>query len=96
MTFISDSNIQLTVIKLRIYTPYSNRRPTYADTNYIRLTAFDNSHGWESIKLSFIVNRPKSEEPGFRLQRQEVDGRNIRYTTQAYSTDKPSSERYKG
>ena len=29
-------------------------------------------HGWETVRLSFIVNRPK-EEPGFRLERQEVD-----------------------
>ena len=36
---------------------------------YIRLSGFDSSHGWESVKLSFLVNRP-SEEPGFRLVRQ--------------------------
>jgi len=30
--------------------------------------------GGESIRLSFIVNRPKGEEKGFRLERQEVDG----------------------
>ncbi len=70
-------------------------RKVYGDNHYIRLSAFDNTHGWESIKLSFIVNRPKVEDPGFRLVRQEVDGRSIRYTTQAYSTDKPSSERYR-
>ena len=70
-------------------------RKVHSKDNYIRLTAFDNSHGVESIKLSFIVDRPNVDEPGFRLMRQEVDGRNIRYTTQAYSTDKPSAERYK-
>jgi ribulose-bisphosphate carboxylase small chain len=70
-------------------------RKVHSKNNYIRLTAFDNTHGIESIRLSFIVDRPKVEEPGFRLIRQEVDGRNIRYTTEAYSTDKPSAERYK-
>jgi ribulose-bisphosphate carboxylase small chain len=60
---------------------------------YIRFVAFDNSHGWESVKLSFIVNRP-AEEPGFRLARQEADGRNVRYTTTPYATDKPAGHRY--
>ena len=54
-------------------------RKVYGD-RYIRLSAFDSSHGWESVRLSFIVNRPK-DEPGFRLERHEVAGRNIRYTT---------------
>ncbi len=69
-------------------------RKVYGDNHYIRLTAFDNSHGWESIRLSFIVNRPKGEEKGFRLERQEVDDRKIRYTTHSYATDKPAGERY--
>ena len=69
-------------------------RKVYGDNHYIRLTAFDNSHGWESIRLSFIVNRPKSEEKGFRLERQEVDDRKIRYTTHPYATDNPSGGRY--
>jgi hypothetical protein len=33
---------------------------------YIRMSAFDASHGWESVKLSFLVGRP-TEEPGFIL-----------------------------
>ncbi len=67
-------------------------RRVYAD-RYIRLSAFDSSHGWESVRLSFIVNRPK-EEPGFRLDRQEVAGRRIRYSTHAYVTDRPEGQRY--
>jgi ribulose-bisphosphate carboxylase small chain len=59
----------------------------------VRVTAFDSGRGWESPRMSFIVNRPV-EEPGFRLDRQEVDGRKIRYTTHAYSVDKPAGERY--
>ena len=47
------------------------------------MSGFDSSHGWESVRLSFIVNRPK-EEHGFRLERKESDGRSIRYTTRAY------------
>lgn len=62
--------------------------------HYVRVNAFDSTHGVESIKLSFIVNRPK-EEPGFHLERQEVNGRNIRYTTHAYATQKPAGDRYR-
>jgi ribulose-bisphosphate carboxylase small chain len=67
-------------------------RRVYGDS-YIRISGFDASHGWESVRLSFIVNRPK-EEPGFRLDRQESIGRNMRYTTRAYATDRPEGERY--
>jgi ribulose-bisphosphate carboxylase small chain len=61
---------------------------------YIRLSAFDSSDGWESVKLSFIVGRPETED-GFMLERQEVAGRSIRYTTRAYATDGPEGQRYK-
>ncbi len=53
-------------------------RKTFPDS-YIRLTAFDSTRGWETPRLSFIVNRP-SEEPGFGLVRQETAGRKLRYT----------------
>ncbi len=61
---------------------------------YIRLTAFDSTRGWETPRMSFIVNRP-AHEPGFRLERQEVDGRQVRYTIHSYATDKPEGERYR-
>lgn len=61
--------------------------------HYIKLNGFDSSRGWESIRLSFIVNRPK-HEPGFGIGRQETDGRNIRYTVHSYATDKPEGDRY--
>ena len=60
---------------------------------YIRVSAFDDSHGVESLRLSFIVNRP-AEEPGFRLQREDVSGRVMRYTVHAYAADKPEGKRY--
>lgn len=60
---------------------------------YIRLMAFDSTRGIESITMSFIVNRPQVE-PGFSLERQEVNGRTIRYTTRSYSANKPEAERY--
>lgn len=67
-------------------------RKTFAQ-HYIRITAFDNTKGWETPRMSFIVNRPKNE-PGFRLVREEGQGRQIHYTVQSYAADKPEGERY--
>ncbi len=60
---------------------------------YIRLLAFDDTRGVESIVMSFIVNRPP-QEPGFGLQRQESGGRTLRYTVHGYANDQPETERY--
>ena len=62
-------------------------------SHYIRLMAFDSTRGVESIAMSFIVNRPP-QEPGFMLERQEVQGRSMRYTTRGYAAGKPEGERY--
>jgi len=56
-------------------------------SQYIRLTAFDSSHGTESVVLSFIVNRPAAE-PGFRLIRTEEPGRTVRYSIESYSVQR--------
>jgi ribulose-bisphosphate carboxylase small chain len=61
--------------------------------HYIRMMAFDSTRGIESIAMSFIVNRP-ADEPGFALERQEVDGRSIRYTVRGYANDRPEAQRY--
>ncbi|MGE5088927.1 MAG: ribulose bisphosphate carboxylase small subunit [Candidatus Levyibacteriota bacterium] len=61
--------------------------------HYVKVNAFDSTHGVESLRLSFIVNRPK-DEPGFALIREEAAGRQLRYTTRAYATDKPEGARY--
>ena len=45
---------------------------------YIRINAFDSSHGWETVRLSFIVNRPPVE-PELALTRTEGPGRNQIY-----------------
>ena len=60
---------------------------------YIRVSAFDATAGWESLRLSFIVHRP-AEEPGFGLERTETEGRNVRYTVRPYATQRPVGERY--
>jgi len=62
--------------------------------HYVRLTAFDSTHGTESVVLSFIVNRPPAE-PGFRLVRTEEGGRTIRYRTESYAVERqPEGSRY--
>ena len=61
--------------------------------HYIRLMAFDSTRGVETITMSFIVNRPPNEE-GFMLERQEVNGRSIRYTVRGYGANRPEGERY--
>lgn len=61
---------------------------------YIRVSAFDSSKGWESVRLSFIVQRPACE-PGFRLQRTNGPGRSMTYAMRSYATDRPEGQRYR-
>jgi ribulose-bisphosphate carboxylase small chain len=49
---------------------------------YIRLNAFDSTRGFETVTMSFIVNRPKVE-PKLVLTRTEANSRVQRY---AYTT----------
>ena len=61
---------------------------------YIRVTAFDSTHGTESVVLSFIVNRPQVE-PGFRLIRTEEAGRTVRCSIESYAVQaRPAGARY--
>ena len=60
---------------------------------YIRVTAFDSTKGWESPRMSYLVNRPK-HEPGFLVERQERNGRTQGYTIRSYATMQPEGERY--
>ncbi|MGE3992495.1 ribulose bisphosphate carboxylase small subunit [Pseudorhodoplanes sp.] len=68
-------------------------REVHGGTHYIRVTAFDNSHGCESVRLSFIAGRPNSE-PGYALTRIEGPGRSLAYQTRSYATDAPEGRRY--
>lgn len=70
----------------------NNCRKTFPNY-YVRVTAFDSTRGWETPRMSFLVNRPK-KEPGFALIRQERDGRAMGYTIRSYAADKPEGERY--
>ena len=60
---------------------------------YVKLLAFDSNKGFETVRMSFIVNRPK-DEPGFELIRAEAAGRRIGYTLRSYATAKPAAGRY--
>lgn len=46
--------------------------------HYIRINAFDSTRGWETVRMSFIVSRPKVE-PKLVLARTDVRGRTINY-----------------
>jgi ribulose-bisphosphate carboxylase small chain len=61
---------------------------------YIKVLAFDNKKGFESIRMFFLVNRP-SEEPGFDLVRSEGKGRAIAYTLRCYAAERPAGQRYR-
>ena len=61
--------------------------------HYIKVNGFDSTHGWEALRISFIVNRP-ADEPGFLLKRHEVGGRQIQYTIESYATKVPEGRRY--
>ncbi len=47
--------------------------------HYVKVNAFDSTQGWETVRLSFLVQRPPVE-PGFELLREEGEGRTLRYS----------------
>lgn len=61
--------------------------------HYVKVNAFDSVRGFETMRLSFIVNRPL-EEPGFRLTRTDGEGRVQRYSMTSYASERPAGERY--
>jgi ribulose-bisphosphate carboxylase small chain len=63
-------------------------------TSYVKIQAFDNSRCVESCSLSFIIQRPNANEPGFGLVRNEGRDRRIQYTITSYSCLKPEGSRY--
>ncbi len=63
-------------------------------TAYIKVLAFDSKKGFETIRMSFMVQRP-AYEPGFELIRAEGPGRSIKYTLRSYATGVPPGERYR-
>jgi ribulose-bisphosphate carboxylase small chain len=45
---------------------------------YVKVVAFDATRGWETVRLSFLVQRPPVE-PTFELVREQGEGRRVRY-----------------
>jgi ribulose-bisphosphate carboxylase small chain len=60
---------------------------------YIKVNGYDRRYTKQTVALDFIVNRP-AVEPGFRLDRQEGEDRQVRYTLHSYATERPSGKRY--
>jgi ribulose-bisphosphate carboxylase small chain len=56
---------------------------------YVKVNAFDATRGWETVRLSFIVQRPPVE-PEFELVREQGNGRRTRYSL---CTRRPAAER---
>ncbi|MAW86434.1 MAG: ribulose bisphosphate carboxylase small subunit [Phyllobacteriaceae bacterium] len=46
---------------------------------YIRINAFDSTRGFETVMMSFIVNRP-AQEPGIDMVRTDVRSRSQTYS----------------
>jgi ribulose-bisphosphate carboxylase small chain len=61
--------------------------------HYIKVNSYDPSRGRQTTGLDYIVQRP-ADEPGFRLDRQEVSDRRIAYTLHSYAADRAHGERY--
>ena len=63
------------------------QRPIYPDVR-VRLQP------WLGVGAAVVHRQPAEQEPGFHLERHEVAGRNIRYTTKSYAADRPEGVRY--
>ena len=62
-------------------------------SHYIKLQAYDSSLGRQSVRLSFMVNRP-AEEPGYRVVRSEKHDRTVQYTVEPYVHQDAIGRRY--
>jgi ribulose-bisphosphate carboxylase small chain len=60
--------------------------------HYIKINAFDSVRGFETMRLSFIVNRP-DDEATYSLERQENEGRVQRYALRRRASDAPGDAR---
>lgn len=53
---------------------------------YVKVNAFDARPGWETVRLSFLIQRPR-REARYRLVRQEGPGRTVAYTLERVPGD---------
>lgn len=61
--------------------------------HYIKVSGYNARYTKQTTGLSFIVNRPKVE-PGFHLDRTELNDRHIAYTLHSYASETPHGTRY--
>jgi ribulose-bisphosphate carboxylase small chain len=61
-------------------------------TSYVKVSAFDSTRGWETVRLSFLVQRPPFE-PGFEVERGEGPGRTVRYALRRREDGAPAAGR---
>lgn len=61
--------------------------------HYIRVSIYDPNYRRQTTAFQFMVNRP-SDEPGFRIERQDSHDRMIRYSLRPYAANQPKSYRY--
>jgi ribulose-bisphosphate carboxylase small chain len=54
--------------------------------HYIKINAFDSVRGFETMRLSFLVNRP-DDEASYSLERQDSEGRVQRYALRRRASD---------
>ena len=59
---------------------------------YVKVNAFDATRGWETVRLSFLVQRPRVE-PSFELVREQAEGRRVRYTLRTVRAAAPGEAR---
>jgi len=62
---------------------------------YVKVNAFDATSGWETVRLSFMVQRP-AEEPTFALLREEGPGRVQRYALRSQPAAAQAGHRQRG
>lgn len=61
--------------------------------SYVRVSLYNPAMTKMTTALQFMVHRPP-DEPGFRLERQESQGRVIHYSLHPYAVERPHGERY--
>lgn len=60
--------------------------------SYVKVNAFDSTSGWETVRLSFLVQRPP-EEPSLELDRADGPGRRIGYAIRSRAASHPAGRR---
>jgi ribulose-bisphosphate carboxylase small chain len=63
--------------------------------DYVKVLAFDSNRGFETIRMFFLVQRPR-EEPSFEMIRTAGPGRSMHYTLRGIATEGSSGHKTPG